>query len=201
VETEQPWLVGALNDGLGERDAIPEGRKMKVSRSALVVTAAVVTVVFGAVGAYLFSRPDSCRGLSREFGGCDPNLAPYTATTCIGIAKEWGQFVEQAGMRVVNDGPPGSGRAAQVTSERWTITQLANFHLRDLGLIADCDADEFYAAGSEEFSEEFREMAPRYLFDVQFEGEDAITSEQWEEDVKKAVAMIDQNEDQPAPPP
>lgn len=172
---------------------------MRTRRRAVVVTATVVAVVAGAVGGYLLLRPDSCRGISREFGGCNPNLAPYTATTCVGIAKEWGQFVEEAGMRVMEGGPPGSGRAAQVTNERWTITQLANYRLRDLGLVADCGAGEFYAAGSREFSEEFQELAPRYLFDVQFEGEEAVTFEQWEDDVKRAVYMIDQNEDHPAP--
>lgn len=173
---------------------------MKVRMRALVTTAAVVVVVLGGIGAYLLLRPDSCRGIGREFGGCNPNLAPYTATTCIGIAREWGQFVEKAGMHVMSEGPPGSGPAAQVTSERWTITQLANFRLRDLGLIEDCRADEFYAVGSEEFGEVFRAKAPHYLFDVLFDDED-VTVEQWEEDVRKAVEMIDQAEDQPAPAP
>jgi hypothetical protein len=97
--------------------------------------------------------------------------------------------------------PPGSGRASQVTSERWASPQLANYRLRDLGLIANCGADEFYAAGSEEFSEEFRTKAPSYLFDVQYENEEAVSFQQWEEDVGKTVEMIDQDEDQPAPAP
>lgn len=174
---------------------------MRNRKSALALTAAIGAVVLASVGAYFLLRPDSCRGISRDFGGCDPTLAPYTATTCLGIAEEWGQFVEQAGVKVMNDGPPGSGRAAQVTSQRWTITQLANYRLRDLGLIADCGANEFYTAGTAEFSAEFREKAPQYLFDVQFEGEQPVALEQWEEDVKRAVEMIDQNEEQPAPPP
>ncbi len=168
-----------------------------------VITQAVALLtVFVAAGiGYFVLRPDSCRGIPREFGGCDPDLAPYTATTCLGVAEEWGRFVNDAGLRVIGDNSPRLGKAARITSERWTITHLANYRLRDLGLITECDAESFYQRGSQEFSTEFMEQAPSYLYDVQPEGEDSVAYEEWEANVRKAVAMIDQAETEPAPEP
>lgn len=70
---------------------------------------------------------------------------------------------------------------------------LANKHLRDTGLVADCEMDEFLRAAEEQFSDELRARAGEVVDD----GSHVRTYEDWRDMLIGFLGVIDQEEDVP----
>lgn len=133
-----------------------------------------------------------CDGLSAEMGGCDTDLPQFTESTCEGTATEFGTHLD-ARVRAILDGPAavdGDARSARLKQAVSLVAALANRHLADLDLRADCDVPEFLDAAEARFSPQLREQVGAAMYD----GAPVATYDEWVADVAGSLAVIDDEE-------
>jgi hypothetical protein len=142
--------------------------------------------------------PEVCNGISAEVGGCDADLPTYAGIDCEAVGREFGRQYGERALRIF-DGPAnvdGNARSVQLVQAAVVSVQLANKHLRDNGLVADCDADTFLAAAEETLPAGFRERIGDFLYEETRQS----TYEEWREDILRFLVVIDQEEDLPYAP-
>lgn len=138
--------------------------------------------------------PAFCDGIDAELGGCDPDRPEFSGETCADVGEEFGRQLSERGVRIF-DGPQavdGNDRTSQLIHVVVLHIQLANKHLRDTGQAVDCDVPEFLEKAVDAFSPEFKEQVGANAF----HGE-TVTFEEWLEDLKRFLVVIDENEEAP----
>ncbi|MGI8828147.1 MAG: hypothetical protein ACR2I5_00025 [Candidatus Limnocylindria bacterium] len=97
------------------------------------------------------------------------------------------------------DGPAnvnGNARSMQLVQAAVVSVQLANKHLRDNGLVAQCHADTFLAAAETTLPAGFRER----IGDFRYEETRQSSYEEWRTNMLRFLALIDQEEALPYAP-
>lgn len=173
--------------------------RMGLVRRLGIIGAIVVTVTgCGSLGLGASPTPEFCNGIAAETGGCDADLPTYSGTDCEAVGAEFGRQYGERALRIF-DGPAvinGNARSSQLANAAVVSVQLANKHLRDNGMVADCDAETFLAAAELTLPAGFRERIGDYLF-----GETQQSSyEEWREDMLRFLTVIDQGEHLPYAP-
>ena len=138
--------------------------------------------------------PTTCDGISSEIGGCDEDRPAYAGETCEEVGREYGAQLSRRSLELFN-GPedPEESRAVRAWQLNILTAQLANKHLRDHGIVDECEADVFLAAAEAEFSPEFRDQAGTYLFDGP-----PVSYAEWRAEILDLISgFIDQEEDVP----
>lgn len=142
--------------------------------------------------------PEVCNGISAEVGGCDADLPTYAGIDCEAVGREFGPQYGERALRIF-DGPAivdGNARSVQLFHAAVVSVQLANKHLRDNGLVADCEADTFLAAAEETLPAGFRERIGDFLYEETRQSSYA----EWRADMLRLLAVIDQEEELPYAP-
>jgi hypothetical protein len=166
---------------------------MFASRSPLPPLALGAALLVGC-GATAPPSPTICDGISSEMGGCDPDRPIYAGETCEEIGREYGTQVDRLSLAIFNgpDDPEGSS-AVRFRQVNTVAAVLANKRLRDLGIVDECDADEFMAAAEQQFSMEFHDQAGIYLYDGPPQPYEAWRAETYD----LIAGLIDEEEDLP----
>lgn len=132
-----------------------------------------------------------CDGISGDIGGCTAERHTFTATTCEGLAREWATVLDRQVVAILN-GPadPVQGVSSRLKQAVVIVTTDMNTKLRDLGLADSCDVPAFIAAAELAFSPDLRAKVGAGLYD----GYPMATYEDWLEDTKRTVSVIDAGE-------
>jgi hypothetical protein len=183
----------------GDVDARPRSiraiaRRLSRPQFAIALGAAVVAVALAACGGFGSPSPTTCDGISSEFGGCDTDRPTFVGETCAEIGREYGAQISAGSLEIYN-GPedPEESRAVRAGQLNVVALSLANKRLRDLGIVDECEAEEFMAAAEPEFAPEFKEQAGVYLYD----GPPLPYTEWRAETLDLIRGLIDQEEDLP----
>lgn len=165
-------------------------------RTIAVCVATLLFVLSATVGCGSDARSSAtqtiCDGISSDVGGCTTERHGFAGSSCAGLAEEWateldGQIVE------ILEGPDSvadQGRSVRIRQALVVTTVDMNTRLTELALQADCDVPEFMAAAEARFSETLRAGAGDALYD----GDPSATYEEWLQDVRNVVRMIDDGE-------
>jgi hypothetical protein len=113
------------------------------------------------------------------------------------VAREAGRFLNDRLLKIYR-GPAAAGgesRAVRGGHTMSLIVSLANLHLRQRGIIAECGVGEFMAASQGELSDELRQIAGTYLYDG-----DPVPFGQWLTELRNLLSIIDMEEGASATP-
>jgi hypothetical protein len=160
-----------------------------------IATSVVLSLAVVGCGVLGSPSPSFCDGIDAQFGGCDADRPVFNGTTCADVADEFGRQINDRSLAIIA-GPAdanGESRAVRMTHLMVVAASLANKHLRDNGLVADCDMDEFMAEAEAQFSDELRQRAGEVVDD----GSHVRTYEDWRAALVGFVGVIDQEEDVP----
>lgn len=133
-----------------------------------------------------------CAGVDAEMGGCEERQPEFAATDCEGVAREFGEQLEDWTMGIV-EGPEsveGQARSVRLLQAMVLVSQRANAHLKEVGLHADCDVPEFLSAAKEEFTPQLRDSVGGAFYD----GDPVATYEEWLAEVARMLRIIDAEE-------
>jgi hypothetical protein len=194
------WILSAARQATRRATRSKPGRSP--SREIPVTLRRQLTAVFliASLSACSFlqgaptNQREVCRGVQRESGGCDPNQPAFVGETCTEVGREYGKQLDDRMVEVIN-GPAisqGKARSSRALDVTVLVTARANEYLRNSGMVAACDADEFLSAAEPVFSMTLKENAGALL--SEFEEHDY---EDWFADLREAVLVIDTEEDQP----
>lgn len=167
------------------------------SRTKIFLSTAFV-VLAGVLAAYFVLRPDSCDGLPRDIGACSSNRPTYSGTSCAEVAEEWGKQLDTRVVAIIN-GPAdaqGKGRSSRLLDVDILTTQLANKYLRDTGLTAQCQTEEFLATGEAQFSQQTKDGVGL----IMFEGEPEVEYSEWRGRLEQFIDSILSDPDLPYAP-
>jgi hypothetical protein len=112
-------------------------------------------------------------------GGCENDQPVFTGDDCPTLAREAVEQLEQR-ITAIHAGPEDgeltkASRAFEQT--RLVIVGRLNSYLRDNDI--PCFADDLWPLMEQQFSDEFREVAPLYLYDWEVAGDDRPTWNEW----------------------
>lgn len=135
--------------------------------------------------------PTVCDGISSDIGGCTAERHNFTATTCEGLAREWGTVLDRQVVAILN-GPadPVQGVSSRLKQAVVIVTTDMNTKLRALGLAETCDVPAFMAAAESAFSADLRANVGAGLYD----GYPMATYADWLADTERTVSVIDAGE-------
>jgi hypothetical protein len=162
-----------------------------------LLAAVLVTGFLTGCGLAATPAPTTCDGIDSEVGGCDPDRPRYSGDTCAEVGREAGQFLNDR-LLLIYRGPEavgGESRAVRGGQMMSLIVSLANLHLRQRGIIAECGVDEFMAAAQGSLSDELKQIAGTYLYDG-----DPVPFEQWLTELRNLLSIIDMEEGASATP-
>ena len=182
---------------------MPKVRQLITSNARRLMIAAALVAGVLAMGAIVTVAltPDPhyvCDGVERTFGGCDPDQPTFTGNGCSAVGAEFGVQLNQRIVTILqgDDVVDGQGKSARVNAAEYLTTTRANQYLREIGIVADCGADEFLAAAEAEFSDELKtDLGPALS---EFQDHD-YTYEEWRADLRKTLRAIDMDEDAQVP--
>jgi hypothetical protein len=142
------------------------------------------------------ARPSFCDGIDASLGGCAPDRPAYAGATCEAVGHEFGRQLNARLVRIYvgPDVVNGETKAVRVGSVTSVSLSLANLHLRRVGIIAECGADEFIDAAEFEFTAALKADAGKYLADGP-----AVSYEEWLADLRTFASIIDAEESAPVP--
>lgn len=156
----------------------------------------IATVILA--GLLYVSRPESCDGLPRSIGACDPDRPQFEGQTCVDVSREWGSELDQQALEVLR-GPEiagGQARSSRLYDAETLVSQLANSHMRELGLTSQCEVASFLATGESQFSGEVREGVGSIMYD----GDPMVGYEEWRSRLEGWISLIlSVEESAPAP--
>ena len=130
-----------------------------------------------------------CDGISSDVGGCDPRHS-FTTTTCGTLAEEWGLEMDRRIVPILQDPTQDPNQAASVLLRQAlvVVTSDMNTRLRSLNLAQDCEVEAFLSAAEPHLSDELKASVGDLLFD----GSPRATYEEWLEDVRLVLRMIEE---------
>lgn len=134
-----------------------------MKRSLLVGIGTLLAVAGIGIGVRA-AQPDYCGFVSREVGGCDRNQPTFTASTCEGLAEEFGTQLNDRLLAIVNNPPPRDlTHATKASMDRGLVTIRMNQHMQRIRLT--CDPRQMLEDVEPHLSVEFRRKAPDYIDD------------------------------------
>lgn len=160
---------------------------MTLKRSIWVLIGLAV-LILSACNPLAGTQPTSCDGITSEVGGCDADRPSFTATTCDGLAVEFGKQLNDRLVPVFT-GPSivrGNARSAQIVHAESLVASLANLHLRQIGAPRTCDLDAFLSVAEGQFSDELKAKVGQFAY----EGVLIITYERWLAELREIVGAI-----------
>lgn len=160
--------------------------------------ALVLVFAAGGLSVYFGLRSDQCDGLPREIGACAGNRPTYAGATCDSVGSEWGAQLNERVEDALDGSVQRRGASDSVLlldAEILTI-QLANKHLRDTGLIADCDANDFLRVAESQFSDRARSEVGR----IMYEGSPIVGYDDWLARLQGHVELIFSDRSSPYQP-
>lgn len=171
----------------------------KVRREVIVAATVVLAIGVGAIALGAFA-PDSnqvCDGVQRTLGGCDANQPTFVGDSCSEVGAEFGAQLDRRIVDILRGAEvvEGQAKSARVSAAEFLLTARANQHLRRIGIVADCRADEFLAAAEPHFSDELKAGLGPALSQFQ---DHPYTYEEWRVDLLQTLSAIDMDEDEPA---
>jgi hypothetical protein len=134
------------------------------------------------------SRPQSCKGISAELGGCD-NPPQYEGTTCAALATEWGTQVNDRVVAII-EGPAivaDVARSARILRTQVLATVTLPRHMDEIGLLGECSAAQILTGALPEFDAEHRAGIGTALYD----GSPVATWEQYMTETEKSLSILD----------
>lgn len=136
-----------------------------------------------------------CDGIDASLGGCAPDRPAYAGTTCDAVGHEFGRQLDErlVAIFVGPDSLNGESKAVRANHVTTVALSLANLHLRQIGIIRECGADEFMAAAELEFSPDLKAQAGTYLHDGP-----AVTYDAWLANLHGIAVIIDIDEGAPS---
>lgn len=159
--------------------------------AALLLVVLWATVACGS-GATASTTQTICDGISSEMGGCTGERHHFTGSTCVGLAEEWAVELDQQVVSILKgpDAVGDLGRSVRIRQALVLVTTDMHTRLTELDLQAGCDVPAFMAIAEGTFSEALRSGAGDALYD----GNPPATYEEWLQDVRDVVRMIDEGE-------
>lgn len=164
--------------------------------SSIVSIATALVLIVGAAACQATASPSSdvCEGVPADFGGCEQGQPAYAGTTCEEVGREFGVHLAERAQPIVSGAavPDDLSQASALLELRILLAVRANQHLRERGIVDECDAGDFVGAAERELSTELRAELGRFLWD----GPPA-SYEEWRAELLRTMRIIDQDEDLP----
>lgn len=154
--------------------------------AALLIVAGVAI----AIGVVDGEVPEACDGISAEMGGCDEDLPDFAGTTCGDVAREFSAEYSRRATDIF-DGPPTVGdnsRSVRLIQLTNLLAQLANRHVRSVGLGNTCDADAFFQTVEADLPDEFRGRIAAYMYE-----DGTGTYEAWAQEVRTFLTILEED--------
>ncbi|MDQ2966121.1 MAG: hypothetical protein M3R57_09770 [Chloroflexota bacterium] len=166
-------------------------RGAAVGSLVFAVATILVSGLLAGCGVLATPAPTTCDGIGSEIGGCDPDRPRFTGNTCVAVGQEAGRFLNDRLLPIYRgpDAVGGETRAVRGGQMMSLIVSLANIHLRQRRIIADCGVDEFIGAARGEFSDELKQIGGTYLYDG-----DPVPFDQWLVELRNLLSIIDMEE-------
>ncbi len=147
-------------------------------RLPLLASLLAVSGCQGVLGPTTTPGASLCNGIPSDIGGCAPDRPSYTATTCEGLAEQWGAEVDRRVVAIIN-GPAnadGKQRSVRLTEAIRLSSILAGMRMIELGIHESCDVANFLPIGKQQFSEELKAGIGGVLYD----GDPVASLADWE---------------------
>lgn len=121
-------------------------------------------------------------------GGCEEDLPNFAGITCGDVAREFGaEYARRA--TDIFDGPPTVGdnsRSVRLIQLTNLLTQLANRHVRSVGLGNNCDADAFFQTVEADLPDEVKGRIAAYMYE-----DGTGTYEAWAQEVRTFLTILE----------
>jgi hypothetical protein len=168
------------------------GRRSRIMSRATATLLASFLVVACSPTAGAPTTPAVCGGIPADMGGCSAARPSFAGTTCRDVAEEWGRYVDQKVVGVINgpDSADGKKRSVRISDALVLGSIVAGMRLDELGLLAACDVPEFLPAAKRQFSEELKGRVASAPFD----GSPIATPQDWDAALNRAIGIIDDGE-------
>lgn len=163
-----------------------------LTRLAMLAGTLAIAVVIAScsnVGSASTPSPTVCDDVSSDAGGCSTERYRYVGTTCGEVAAEWGAFMDRLVLGVIN-GPQSVNNEARSSRLRQVIGIAAidlDRHLESLKPAVRCSIEDVLAVGEEAFSDELRAGVGGAMYD----GEPAVSYEEWLDDVRSVLGVLE----------
>jgi hypothetical protein len=166
-------------------------------RLSLVVGILIIGVLAVGTVAMNLLAPDPhqvCDGVERSLGGCDAEQPTFTGRTCEAVGTEFGEQLDRRIVAILagEDVVDSQGKSARVTAAEYLLTTRANQHLRAIGIVDQCGADEFLAVAEAEFSDALKTDLGPALSEFQ---DHQYTYEEWRANLRLTLRAIDMDEE------
>jgi len=133
--------------------------------------------------------PTVCDGVTSEAGGCTTERHDFTGTTCVDLAKEWGQLLDRQVVAIIEGPGDVGGNAKSVRLKQAVVIASVdmNERMRELSLRSDCNVEMVLSVAEPRFSEALRSGVGSVMFD----GNPSVGYDDWITDVRKSLQVID----------
>ncbi len=133
-----------------------------------------------------------CNGVPADIGGCSAARPSFAATTCEGLAAEWGAAVDRRIVAII-DGPAtvdGEQRSVLLSEAMSLASILVGQRMIELGNHESCDVANFLPIAKRQFSEDLTAGIGGILFD----GNPIGTQGDWDVVLNRYIGIIDDDD-------